>query len=273
MTDEKLSEITAVTSADDADIIYLVNDVSGTPTSKRITKGNFLKTVNALNLAVDTGTLYVDSTNHRVGVGTTSPTAKLQLDTTTSHFKVRYDDTYYSTLDWDTLNAYGQSLRLNGDSGKNVIFSNVATNVGINTINPTAKLHVVTSGTTIGQTIVNSGTGKSLRIEANSVGGGVDIYQFGVQSASEYALKVRSPTTQTSNSLVGFIQDSASSTVNVLDILNAGTGALISLTQTQNVEVFDFDGCTDGGTSHTTVSGSIKVQMPNGTTGYINVYT
>jgi len=141
------------------------------PTAADVDPGSFPSG----NYSFDTGTLYVDGTNHRVGVGTTSPTAKLQLDTTTSHFKVRYDNTYYSTLDWDTLNAHGQSLRLNGDSGKNVIFPNVATNVGINTITPTAKLHVVTSGTTIGQTIVNSGTGNGLFIDQNGNGIGLNI--------------------------------------------------------------------------------------------------
>ena len=57
------------------------------------------------------------------------------------------------------------------------------------------------------------------------------------------------------------------------NIDNNGTGHCITLDSLNNVEVIDFDKCIDGGTAHTTVAGSIKVQMPNGSTGYINVYT
>jgi hypothetical protein len=58
-----------------------------------------------------------------------------------------------------------------------------------------------------------------------------------------------------------------------LSIDNAGTGVALMVQQTQDVEVLDFDNCTDGGTTHTTVAGSLKIQMPNGSTGYINFYT
>ena len=73
--------------------------------------------------------------------------------------------------------------------------------------------------------------------------------------------------------LVHFRIQGSSSTGEVLELRNDGLGPCQTFIQTQDVEVMDFDNCTDGGTSHTTVAGSIKVQMPNGSTGYINVYT
>ena len=76
----------------------------------------------------------------------------------------------------------------------------------------------------------------------------------------------------------------ASSTKEMFHVRNDGSGAGIlidanstgpgmTFQQSTDVEVMDFDACTDGGTGHTTVAGSLKVQMPNGTTGYINFYT
>jgi hypothetical protein len=59
-----------------------------------------------------------------------------------------------------------------------------------------------------------------------------------------------------------------------LNIDSEATSApAISISHVSDVEVIDFNAVTDGGTSHTTVAGSVKVQMPNGSTGYINVYT
>ena len=78
----------------------------------------------------------------------------------------------------------------------------------------------------------------------------------------------------TSNrNLVSFTVDNAAFTKDVVLIQNNGIGKSLAIFQTQDVEVIDFDGCTDGGTAHTTIAGSVKVQMPNGSTGYINVYT
>ena len=77
----------------------------------------------------------------------------------------------------------------------------------------------------------------------------------------------------TDSPLVEMKQDNSADDQPALKIQQDGTGANLQITQSQDVEVIDFDGCSDGGTSHTTVAGSIKVEMPNGTTGYINVYT
>lgn len=72
---------------------------------------------------------------------------------------------------------------------------------------------------------------------------------------------------------INVLIDHADASGRAIRVKNDGTGPSLFLQQAQDVEVIDFDGCTDGGTGHTTVAGSIKVQMPNGSTGYINVYT
>ena len=59
----------------------------------------------------------------------------------------------------------------------------------------------------------------------------------------------------------------------IVQINNDGTGVAILFNQTQDVEVVDFDGCTDGGITNTVLATSVKCQMPNGATGYLNLYT
>jgi len=112
MADKKLSELTSITSTDIASgDLLLVSDVSA-GISKSITYGE-LTTINSVDinggtidgtviggttpaagsfttlsatgdLTVDTDTLYVDSTNNRVGIGTASPSQKLHISGTGS---------------------------------------------------------------------------------------------------------------------------------------------------------------------------------------------
>jgi hypothetical protein len=60
---------------------------------------------------IDSGTLHVDATNNRVGIGTSSPTAKLQVNTTGGGV--------FQVTDWGAssqigTDAAGQALRING---------------------------------------------------------------------------------------------------------------------------------------------------------------
>jgi len=118
------------------------------------------------------------------------------------------------------------------------------------------------------QQIRNDGTGNGLFIDQNGNGIGLNINsQSTGRSFSLDADGIISTE-------VAFIHtDNSASTGSSLRLINDGTGPVLNLEQTQDVEVIDFDGCTDAGTSHTTLAGSVKVQMPDGTTGYLNVYT
>lgn len=56
MADTKLTGLTAITLATGDDLVYLVDDVAGTPTSKKITKADFMKFVDGV-LAYDSNGL------------------------------------------------------------------------------------------------------------------------------------------------------------------------------------------------------------------------
>jgi hypothetical protein len=94
MADSKITALAALTTADPANDMFPVVDVSDTSmaasgTTKRISINNILACSPSATLAsatitgdltVDTSTLKVDSTNNRVGIGTASPAAGYALD-------------------------------------------------------------------------------------------------------------------------------------------------------------------------------------------------
>jgi len=81
------------------------------------------------DLTVDTNTLYVDSANNRVGIGTGSPSAALHiLDTSTPQAKIAYDSNRYMNVEHATIyNVSGAAQSNNlkfatrGYSGSNSI--------------------------------------------------------------------------------------------------------------------------------------------------------
>jgi len=93
MPDTKITALTALTTADPANDMMPIVDVSDTTmaasgTTKRISINNILAcspsatlasaTITG-NLTVDTNTLFVDAANNRVGIGTASPSSVLHM--------------------------------------------------------------------------------------------------------------------------------------------------------------------------------------------------
>ena len=90
------------------------------------------------DLTVDTNTLYVDSTNNRVGVGTTSPSYKTEISDGTVTFGVN-PLSAYSTVYAGTTTNHGMNLITNGNSRLNITSGG---NVGIGNANPAGKLTI-----------------------------------------------------------------------------------------------------------------------------------
>ena len=107
MADTKITALTALTAADPANDVLPIVDVSDTTmaasgTTKKISVNNILGCSGTATLAsatitgdltVDTSTLKVDSANDRVGVGTTTPSQKLEVATLGSDTRVRINST------------------------------------------------------------------------------------------------------------------------------------------------------------------------------------
>ena len=111
------------------------------------------------NLTVDTNTLFVDSTTHRVGIGTTSPSQKLEIVGAAGvnvYPKVTSAATSKDSAFWFHDSTYSVFCGLLGTTtgvtdGDFVIYAGATRmvvrqsdgNVGIGTTAPTSKLHVV----------------------------------------------------------------------------------------------------------------------------------
>ena len=100
------------------------------------------------DLTVDTNTLYVDSTNNRVGIGTSSPSQKL---TVAGNITQTSNSNYIATR--KILARDGNGLDLTDDSGGNGILikdgGNVIINagdLGIGTNSPARSIHVKKTG-------------------------------------------------------------------------------------------------------------------------------
>jgi hypothetical protein len=133
-------------------------------------------------------------------------------------------------------------------------------------------VRVATNG--YGMQIINSGTHEGIFIDQN--GATANEGALSIENTGNSGTAIRVYSNQgagQTDALISFVATSNDFDQEVIEINNDGTGPSIAFQQEQDVEVIDFDACTDGGTSHTTVAGSVKVQMPNGSTGYINVYT
>lgn len=130
------------------------------------------------DLTVDTDTLYVDSDDNRVGIGTTTPYAKLNIVSgTTSGEAVRVDRNdgtrrlFTVSEGTSSSNAgdigiwYGSSENIRLDAGAGDSWINNG-NVGIGTTSPSAKLEVV--GTGSGLVIDHNGNGVGLEIDSEA---------------------------------------------------------------------------------------------------------
>jgi len=112
--------------------------------------------------------------------------------------------------------------------------------------------------------LAQAGTGYSADFRQNNKGVNADYVHFGRLDSSGSNLFVRDlASANTAGPVMSVQQANSGDDQPTLELRQAATG----------VGVMSFVGCTDKGTSHTTLAGSIQVFTPAGGTAYINLYT
>ena len=166
-------------------------------------------------LTVDTNTLYVDASNNRVGIGTTSPGATLDVQSSSINPTIRA-----------TNSGAGNALTVVGNAGvsqtltvtqdfyvdTNVFAVDTTNNrVGVNTNTPQATLDVqATSG--VAMRVTNTGVGDSFRVEDTTS----DTTPFVIDASGNVGIGTISPQAT--------LDVQATGSSNAMRITNTGTG-------------------------------------------------
>jgi len=97
------------------------------------------------DLTVDTNTLYVDSTNNRVGIGTINPTANgLMIERTGNHLYLRAS-TATAGKYWNFDVTSANQLYIQNNAGTQYLTITDGGNFGLNEANPSANIHIKTA--------------------------------------------------------------------------------------------------------------------------------
>ena len=250
------SKIQDASDGSEDGLLEFANIKAGSQTITARLKSDKLQLLNSTglevagDLTVDTNTLYVDSTNNRVGIGTTSPTVLLDVYNSSGWGGIDVDGTLGGEIRFQKAGTnYGNiyandstGLIINAQNGLADIFlqSGGSTKmsildsgrVGIGEVSPDTRLHIKNSGDA-DLKLENTSAGQTLRVDQNSIRTltNSDIFIFcnddsdnGVHlDASEQTFFIRAGTNLAArygrvNSMVSI----GSSYVNVYDFANLG---------------------------------------------------
>ena len=156
--------------------------IKSTVTGSSLTSVGTLTSLNVTgDLTVDTNVLDVDTTNNRVGIGTASPSATLDVQT---------DSGSFPSLRVTNLGT-GPSLLIQDETSPDTTPFTVldSGNVGIGVLSPSAKLEVLSANTT-GVKITHTGAGDSFLVEDAS---STDSTPFVIDASGNVGIGVSSP--------------------------------------------------------------------------------
>ena len=231
MPDTKITALTAISTVDPAVDVLPIVDVSDTTmaasgTTKKITSNQILGAGGTATLAsatitgdltVDTNTLFVNSTNNRVGIGTTSPVAPLDVRSNGNIAGLFLRTTDPAAA---VSSAYIQAPVSSGFSSTVPIYGFWYQNSGMG--NPAAD--------TLNWII---GSAESMRL--NSTGLGVGTTPANGIKLATYVTTAGGPASSGTSQSAGSLRIGAASTNGIMDMGTAGSYSWIQVTNASNL--------------------------------------
>jgi hypothetical protein len=140
----------------------------------KVTSGLISADASSVDLNIDAGTLYIDSTNNRVGIGTSSVDQKLhvegsgttaiKVETTADDYAIMQYKTSTSSL-WQSFASPSNDYRIGISGVGDALTIDSSFNIGIGTSTPNTKIDVIgstTNGSGVVDTIRMRNTGTTL---------------------------------------------------------------------------------------------------------------
>jgi hypothetical protein len=186
------------------------------------------------DIAFDTTTLKIDSSNNRIGIGTASPSTLLHLGGTAPGDSIIRQDSTSSGTNWEIGERAAGKWQIFEDDGDSIVTTFMSSgNVGIGTTSPNAKLDIL--GTTSDQLRLRTAESEEYKIGRNSSTGFLDFY--GTQSSyTGYTFGGVNGTRMTidGSGLVGIGRTPSSSTGSMLQVEGNDGIAMRRPSQTNN---------------------------------------
>jgi len=207
--------------------------------------GDTINFADGQNINIDTNTLYIDSTNNRVGIGTASPSVTLDVNGGTSNTVAQFNSTdsncnigiFDNSTTGIYLSAIGDDFTIKTASSERMRIDSSG-NVGIGTSSPTARFDTRISTLTgkVAEFHNSSGYGIDLTVESNS---GVNTISSGTTQGLAFATNSSSNERMRIDSSGNLLVGKSSLDYTTVGTIIRSDGALFSITNGANTAVFE----------------------------------
>jgi hypothetical protein len=103
--------------------------------------GDTVNFADGTNLGIDTNTLFIDSTNNRVGIGTTSPDHLLHISASSTNAQLKLQRTGSATASYN-ISASSDGLAFSNQVAGSEVMRITSTGLGIGTSAPSTSIHI-----------------------------------------------------------------------------------------------------------------------------------